>query len=213
MKHGTDFEFAQLVRASNAAIFSTDCWHRIRSWNLGAECLFGFHAEEALGAALGLFVPEAGIEDALAHQARACAGEALVADMCCHHKSGSVVEVTVSMAPIRAADGTIIGTCAVAQTPAGLFVDRALREGAERERRRIGQELHDHLCQHLLGAAFSAKALAAQMTPLSPAAADLEALARLINSAVHLTREVAAGLEGEARALVDTPAESSARVS
>ncbi len=34
------------------------------------------------------------------------------------------------------------------------FLERAVLEAAEREQRRIGQELHDHLCQQLLGAAF-----------------------------------------------------------
>ena len=74
------------------------------------------------------------------------------------------------------------------------FLERALLESADRESQRIGQELHDHLCQHLLGAAFSAKALAHTLDPASPAASEADGLARLINSAVVQMREIVRGL-------------------
>lgn len=73
-------------------------------------------------------------------------------------------------------------------------MERALLESADRESRRIGQELHDHLCQHLLGAAFSAKALANSLDPASPLAIEAHELARLINSAVVQIREIVRGL-------------------
>ena len=72
--------------------------------------------------------------------------------------------------------------------------DRALREAAGRERQRIGQEMHDHLCQHLLGAAFAAQALANSLPPGSPAAVEARELAQLINSAVQQTRDIVQGL-------------------
>ena len=74
------------------------------------------------------------------------------------------------------------------------FLERAFLEAADRESQRIGQELHDHLCQLLLGAAFSAKALAHTLDPASPAASEAEDLARLINSAVGQMREIVRGL-------------------
>ncbi|MGB8167405.1 MAG: histidine kinase [Chthoniobacteraceae bacterium] len=73
-------------------------------------------------------------------------------------------------------------------------VKRAARAAVESERRRIGQELHDHLCQQLLGAAFVAKGLADGLEPGSTAAAEADALARLINAAVQETRDIARGL-------------------
>ena len=75
------------------------------------------------------------------------------------------------------------------------FLERALLEAAEREQRRIGQELHDHLCQHLLGAAFAAKALAGAMDrEKSRLAPQLHDLARLINDAVTQVRDISRGL-------------------
>lgn len=61
--------------------------------------------------------------------------------------------------------------------------------GAERERRRIGQALHDDLCQQLLGAALAAKVLGSRLAPGSPLATDADALAELINSAVRQARD------------------------
>ena len=73
-------------------------------------------------------------------------------------------------------------------------LERALLHSAERERQRISQELHHHLCQHLLGAAFAAKALANNLDPTSPAGAEADELARLINSTVQQTRDIVCGL-------------------
>lgn len=74
------------------------------------------------------------------------------------------------------------------------FLERAFLECGERESRRIGQELHDHLCQILLGAAFAAKVLSQTLPPESSAAADAAELARLVNSAVQQARDIARGL-------------------
>jgi signal transduction histidine kinase len=74
------------------------------------------------------------------------------------------------------------------------FLVGALLESADRESRRIGEELHDHLCQILLGAGFAAKAVALNLPPSSPAVAELDELVRLINSAAEETRDIARGL-------------------
>src|SRR5215213_3512984 len=73
-------------------------------------------------------------------------------------------------------------------------LDLAVLEAVARERKRIGQEFHDHLSQLLLGAAFGAKALADRLPAASPEAAAAGDLARLINSAVQQMRDVVLGL-------------------
>lgn len=86
------------------------------------------------------------------------------------------------------------------------FLERALLDSADRESRRIGQELHDNLCQHLLGAAFAAKALANSLPPGSSAAVEAGEIARLVNSAVQQARDIARGLnpaELDAAGLMD----------
>jgi PAS domain S-box-containing protein len=74
-------------------------------------------------------------------------------------------------------------------------LERALLEISAREQRRIGQDLHDGLGQHLTGIAFMAKVHEKKLAETNAAdAADAAKLVRLVNEAVHKTRELARGL-------------------
>lgn len=74
-------------------------------------------------------------------------------------------------------------------------LEKALLNISSREQRRIGQDLHDGLGQHLTGIAFMAKVHEAKLTEkrLSDAM-DAAKLVRLVNEAIHKTRELARGL-------------------
>ena len=74
--------------------------------------------------------------------------------------------------------------------------DAVIARAIESERQWIAQALHDHLCQLLLGASFSAKALADGLKPGSTEAQHAAELARLINSAAQQTRKIVRDLEG-----------------
>jgi PAS domain S-box-containing protein len=77
---------------------------------------------------------------------------------------------------------------------------------SHRERRRIGQDIHDGLCQHLAGTAFAVKALEQTLaTANSPLTADARVIARLVDEAITEARHIAKGLspvELEPRGLV-----------
>jgi signal transduction histidine kinase len=66
--------------------------------------------------------------------------------------------------------------------------ERELMEVCERERRRVAQEMHDGLCQQLIGAAFLAKALAENSPPDAAHAQRLHELVKVINAAIRETR-------------------------
>ncbi len=171
---------------------------RITEWNKGAEKLFGWRREEISGkplSTLGL-ANEAGRE----MQAR--------------HRSGKKVDIRTWSAQAGDKGGQVLLATDIAEKK---FLERALLEAAEREQRRIGQELHDHLCQHLLGAAFAAKALAGALDREgSSHAAALHDLARLINDSVMQAREISRGLhpvELDAEGLMAALQELSSRAS
>ncbi len=74
-------------------------------------------------------------------------------------------------------------------------LERALLNISAREQRRIGQDLHDGLGQHLTGIAFMAKVHEEKLTRMQVAdAADAAKIVRLVNEAIHKTRELARGL-------------------
>jgi signal transduction histidine kinase len=74
-------------------------------------------------------------------------------------------------------------------------VEKAILETVEEEQRRIGQDLHDGLCQQLTGVALIAKALAQKLSANSPnESADASEIAALISRAIDQTRDLARGL-------------------
>jgi PAS domain S-box-containing protein len=74
-------------------------------------------------------------------------------------------------------------------------LERALLNISAREQRRIGQDLHDGLGQHLTGIAFMAKVHEAKLADKEMAdAADAAKIVRLVNEAIHKTRVLARGL-------------------
>ncbi len=74
-------------------------------------------------------------------------------------------------------------------------LEKAVLSVSEREQRRIGHDLHDSLCQHLLGAALAAQVLreklGAKMLPESEAASKLVGL---IEDGIEMARSIARGL-------------------
>ena len=72
-------------------------------------------------------------------------------------------------------------------------LEKELLAISECEQRRIGQDLHDDLCQQLAGIEFLSKALQQQLTA-QPQAVKAEEIAELIRSAIACTRQLARGL-------------------
>ncbi len=74
-------------------------------------------------------------------------------------------------------------------------LEREILEISGREQRRIGQDLHDSLCQHLAGVAFLSKVLEKKITSgLAVEAACATEIVDLIDQAITLTRGFARGL-------------------
>jgi PAS domain S-box-containing protein len=74
-------------------------------------------------------------------------------------------------------------------------LEREILVVTERERRWIGHELHDDLCQQLAGIEFLSQTLAARLSTPSPAdAVRARDMARMVRTAMDRTRELAHGL-------------------
>ena len=74
-------------------------------------------------------------------------------------------------------------------------LEKSILEISEKEKERIAQDLHDGLGQHLTGVAFLSKVLERKLVEQSaPDACDAAKIARLVNEAIHQTRELARGM-------------------
>lgn len=71
-------------------------------------------------------------------------------------------------------------------------LELALLEISEREQRRIGQDLHDGICQQLTGVSLMVKSV--QATAPTPASGPLHHIVELINGCIEETRMVIRGL-------------------
>lgn len=74
-------------------------------------------------------------------------------------------------------------------------LEKTILEISAREQRRIGQDLHDGLGQHLTGIAFMAKVQEQKLAEKHmPEAADAAKIVRLVNDAISRARELSKGL-------------------
>lgn len=74
-------------------------------------------------------------------------------------------------------------------------LQKTILEISDQEQRRIGQDLHDGLGQHLTGIAFMSKVLEQKLADRAiPEAGDAAKIVALVNEAITKTRELARGL-------------------
>jgi len=75
-------------------------------------------------------------------------------------------------------------------------LERKLSEAADDERRSIGQDIHDSLCQHLTGTALASQVLAGRLEARGLAeAADSQKIVDLVEEAIAMARGMAKGLQ------------------
>src|SRR5262245_42137757 len=73
-------------------------------------------------------------------------------------------------------------------------LDREIGQVADRERRRLGQDLHDHLGQHLTGTALAAQVLKEKLAAkCAPEVTEAGKLVNYVEEGIDLTRNLARG--------------------
>jgi PAS domain S-box-containing protein len=100
---------AAVVASSADAIESLSLDGTILTWNRAAEQLYGYSAKEAAGQPLALVVPNERRAELARTIAAVRAGDNLWLETERRRKDGSLVEVSLDAAPIRATDGTVMG--------------------------------------------------------------------------------------------------------
>jgi PAS domain S-box-containing protein len=108
---------AAIVESSDDAIVSKDLNGIVMTWNPGAERLFGYTAEEAIGQPILMLVipPDRQSEEATILE-RIRRGERIDHyETIRRRKDGSLVDISLTVSPLRNADGTIIGASKIAR--------------------------------------------------------------------------------------------------
>ena len=107
---------AAIVTGSDDAIVSKDVEGRITSWNGGAERLFGYTAEEAVGQHISMLLPEERLDEGPEILARIRAGEHVdTYETVRRRKDGTDVEITLTVSPLTDSDGRVVGASKIAR--------------------------------------------------------------------------------------------------
>ena len=142
---------AAVVESSVDAIFSKDLDGTIRTWNRGAERLYGYSRDEAVGRSVKMLVPEDRADEwtkVMAMLARGEHVEQLETERV--RKDGQRVAVALTVSPIRDSDGKVVSASVTGRDISRRKeLEREVVEIASLEQRRIGQDLHDSVSQEL----------------------------------------------------------------
>lgn len=127
---------AAIVDSSDDAIISKNLQGIIMSWNRGAQRIFGYTAEEAIGQSILLLIPPDRLDEEPKILQRIKSGERIDHfETIRRTKEGRLLNVSVTISPIRDIGGTIVGASKIARDISGqLDLLHRLRLSEERFR-------------------------------------------------------------------------------
>lgn len=133
---------AAIVESSDDAIISKDLNSVITSWNKAAERIFGYTAEEAIGQPITILIPADRVDEEGPIIARVRMGERVDHfETVRLRRDGELVDVALTISPIRDANGRIIGASKIARD----ISDRKRQERELAESRRELVKAKDEL--------------------------------------------------------------------
>lgn len=116
LEHEAAAFLAAIVESSDDAIISKSLHGIITTWNLSAERLFGYSADEAVGRPITIIIPEDRLDEEPAILARIKAGERVDHfETIRRRKDGTLIDISLTISPFRGSDGKIIGASKIAR--------------------------------------------------------------------------------------------------
>ncbi len=107
---------AAIVESSSDAIISKTLDGRITSWNGSAQAMFGYTAEEAIGQPVQMLFPPDRVDEEMRILAELAQGHTVRPfDTVRRARDGHLLDVSVSISPIRNEHGAIVGASKIAR--------------------------------------------------------------------------------------------------
>ncbi len=126
--------YAAIIESSDDAILSKDLDGVILTWNAGAERLFGFTAEEAVGKPATIIIPHDRLGEEPATLDKIRRGDRIRQfETVRRRKDGSLVETSLTISPIRDLQGRIVGASTIARDVSELKKSRERQQLLLRE--------------------------------------------------------------------------------
>ena len=126
---------AAIVESADDAIIVEDLFGIIKSWNRGAENTYGFTAAEVLGKSINMTI-SAGIPEEYENvRAKIARGESIKHyETQRRRKDGSLIDVSLTLSPVRNSDNKIISTSSIARD---ITIRKEIEAGLEKTRKEL----------------------------------------------------------------------------
>ena len=120
-----NLRLAAIVESSDDAIISKDLKGVIKSWNKGAERIFGYTEEEVLGKSVTILIPPDRFDEEPAILKQISMGQSVEHyETIRRRKDGTLINISITVSPIRDEKGVVIGASKIARDT----TDRERRE-------------------------------------------------------------------------------------
>ena len=149
----SEARYRSVMEAAPDPIVTYDMQGGVTYLNAAFTRVFGWTLEECMGRRMDYFVPEGSWEETARMIQAVLAGEMLSGTQTRrYNKAGEIVHVSISGATYRDRSGRLAGSVIILRDITDARrLEKQVMDIAERERQKIGQDLHDDLCPHLIG--------------------------------------------------------------
>ena len=114
--HAVAHRLAAIVEGSDDAIISKNLEGIVATWNKGAERIFGYAAEEIIGKSITILIPADRENEEVLILERIRRGERIDHyDTVRVRKDGSLIDISLTVSPIRDEEGKVIGASKIAR--------------------------------------------------------------------------------------------------
>jgi PAS domain S-box-containing protein len=182
-RHAEQFRLrlASIVESSDDAIVSKDLNGIVATWNRGAERIFGYTADEMIGKPIAMLIPPERQDEEPIILKRIQRGERVDHyETIRRRKDGSLIEISLTVSPVRDANGRIVGASKIAR-------DISEHKRKERHIALLAREV-DHRSKNLLALVLAAVRLTEADTAEELKVAIEGRLAALSNAHALLTQ-------------------------
>jgi PAS domain S-box-containing protein len=197
--HDGEQRLRAILDTAVEGIITIDEHGSIESFNPASERIFGYSASEVIGQNVRLLMstPHREQHDGYIDNYKRTGHAKIIGigrETIARKKDGTLFPIDLSISEVKLSDRRIF-TGFVRDITERKRLEKEILEISEREQRRIGQDLHDGLCQHLAGIEMLAQVLAQKLASKSKEASNRATdIAKAVREGISQTRLLARGL-------------------